>query len=51
MSLRSVGGIVIRDNNEPRGAAFVADVCRSVLGNLFPCASVTLGWHTTTQIP
>jgi hypothetical protein len=28
-----------------------ADVSRSVQGNLFPCASVSLGWHTTTQIP
>jgi hypothetical protein len=28
-----------------------ADVSRSVQGNLFPCASVSLGWDPTTQIP
>ena len=33
------------------GRLLRADVCRPVQGNLFPCASVTLGSGTTKQIP
>jgi hypothetical protein len=33
------------------GSLLRADMNRPVQGNLFPCLSVNLGSHTTTQIP